>query len=59
MDRARGTFRLAGMKEKILCLESDLLEVAKERDRLCRVSEKYEAARVSLNRKDAVIKVRT
>lgn len=57
MDRARGTFRLAALKEKILSLENDLSEMSKERDRFTRINEKYETARVSLNRKDAVIKV--
>ena len=45
------------VSSQVICLESDLLETSKERDRLGRVGDKYEAARAGLVRKDAVIKV--
>jgi hypothetical protein len=57
MDRARGSFRLAALKGKVLCLEADLFDTTKERDRLLKVVEKYEVARTALSRKDTVIKV--
>lgn len=58
IDRARGTFRLTALKEKVLCLESELLEANKDRDRLLKIADKYEIGKAALTRKDAVIKVR-
>ena len=57
LDRARGTFRLTALKEKVLCLETELTEANKEKERLSSVSEKYELARSSLVRKEATLKV--
>jgi hypothetical protein len=33
VDRARGMYRLTALKEKVVCLEADLDEISKERDR--------------------------
>ena len=57
LDRARGTFRLTALKEKVLCLETELSEANKEKEKLSSVSEKYELARSSLVRKEATLKV--
>lgn len=58
IDRARGGFRLTALKEKILCLESELNEANKDRDRLLKIADKFEVGKAALTRKDAVIKVK-
>lgn len=57
MDRARGSFRLSALKEKVSLLEAALLEAKKDKERLQKTADKFEASKAALTRKDAVIKV--
>lgn len=57
IDRARGSFRLSALKEKVSLLEAALLEAKKDEERLQKTADKFEASKAALTRKDAVIKV--
>ena len=49
--------RITISSRQVICLEADFSELLKERDRLLKVVDKYEAAKTAVARKDAVIKV--
>lgn len=57
IDRARGSFRLSALQEKVSLLEAALLEAKKDKERLQKAADKFEASKAALTRKDAVIKV--
>lgn len=57
IDRARGSFRLSALKEKVLYLETALSDAKKDKERLQKNADKFEASKAALTRKDAVIKV--
>lgn len=57
VDRARGSFRLSALKEKVLYLETALSDAKKDKERLQKTADKFEASKAALTRKDAVIKV--